>query len=272
MKKEKARWKWNLSLALVFLMICPFVVFNGISSSSSRNQNAVNSKICPVQVQSQQHFIFASADSADLQCPRQEPRNSNNADLNLTDKGNDSSFTFWQQLFYDYEILAAVVFVHRTTDTSPAYSADTAGAISRRPPKYIKKLFPGLKRERWRRMTIAFSKNALLRDIFYRFDRGRAMCTFMETISFVLNATFVGSVKYTIFVMRFSFALLIFWIRYAVILTRYHTNMFRLKIIHQFICIRLRCSLMRWQLMLRLRALCFCICYPFAIHASPEKF
>ena len=50
MKKEKARWKWNLSLALVFLMICPFVVFNGISSSSSRNQNAVNSKICPVQV------------------------------------------------------------------------------------------------------------------------------------------------------------------------------------------------------------------------------
>jgi len=151
MKKEKARWKWNLSLALVFLMICPFVVFvfNGISSSgSSRNQNAVNSKICPVQVQSQQYFIFASADSADLQCPRQEPKNRNNADLNLTDKGNDSSFTFWQQLFYDYEILAAVVFVHRTTDTSPAYSADTAGAISRRPPKYIKKLFLGLKQKR----------------------------------------------------------------------------------------------------------------------------
>ena len=149
---KKARW----NLSLVMLMICPFVVFYYISS----NQNAVNSKICTVQVQIQRDFIFASAHTADLQCPRHEPRNS--IDLNLSDKGNDSSYTFWQRLFYDYEILATVVFVHRTRDTSPAYTADTAGATSRRPPKYIKKRFPGLKRERWRRMTIAFSKNALL--------------------------------------------------------------------------------------------------------------
>ena len=83
-----------------------------------------------------------------------------------------------------------------------------------RPPKHVKKLLPGIKRKRWESMIIAFSKNDLLKDIFYR------RCN-QRSIASVLDMVFCDVFNYINVLTEYYCTLFGFWVHYIIIVARY---------------------------------------------------
>eukprot|EP00985_Skeletonema_marinoi_P026511 scaffold20604_cov84-Skeletonema_marinoi.AAC.1 len=100
-------------------------------------------------------------------------------------QGNASSLAVFQQLLY--ELLAAAV----THVISPI----TFKSIRNHIPRSIKKQFPGMNCSRWKVMSLALSKNACLRDIFFRCRRKISIADYVEMVGFSLKAEVVFQVS-----------------------------------------------------------------------------
>ena len=172
-------------------------------------------------------------------CPRAETRYKIVA--KKRDIRSNSSLVVFKRLLY--EIVAAALSRHTTTMLPKRATSHK----TQRPPKRIKKRWPGLKRNRWRDMSLAFSKNALL-HIFYRSNRNSySIAHFLGLIGCALRAAAVCYVVNTIILARYSFAISVFWTRYTVISTRYYFHCFWHNKIIQF-----RRMQLQWRLFLLL--------------------
>ena len=165
-------------------------------------------------------------------------------------QGNASSLTVFQQLLY--ELLAAAV----THVISPI----TFKSIRNHIPRSIKKQFPGMNCSRWKVMSLAFSKNACLRDIFFRCRRKISIADYVEMVGFSLKAEVVFQVMY-----------MVFYVHYAIALSRYHLTLLIFKMILRLERLHLQLQYMRLQLRLRLQVLVFRMCHPFEIHTSFDQ-
>ncbi len=122
-----------------------------------------------------------------------------------------------------YEIVAAAVSRHATTMLP---KRATSQHKTQRPPKRIKKHWPGLKRNKWRDMSLTFSKNALL-HIFYRSNQNSySIADFLQLIGCSLRAAAVCHVANAIILARYSVAISVFWTQYTLICTRYYFHCF----------------------------------------------
>ena len=89
------------------------------------------------------------------------------------------------------------------------------GRHPKRPPKHVKKHLPGIKRKRWKSMSVAFSNNDLLGDIFY----GR--CN-RRPVSVALDMVFYWAFKYIIAFTAYKYSLFRFWMQYVIVIARHH--------------------------------------------------
>lgn len=105
-----------------------------------------------------------------------------------------------------------------------------------RPPKHVKKLLPGIKRKRWESMIIAFSKNDLLKDIFYR------RCN-QRSIASVLDMVFCDVFNYINVLTEYYCTLFRFWVHYIIIMARYHLNCRWQNICSRLRVLHLKCRL-----------------------------
>ena len=214
----------NLPLLLI-LCICPF----GFHSIGTCNQAKTlnthrpsdDNAVCPL-IDSGFRGELLSTDDLSL-CPWKEGENEIGPDKRDTEGRSPSfsSLTALQRLIY--EIVAGAATARHASSTLP----NSATADDKRPPKHIKKLFPGLKRKRWKAMLLSFSENYLLGYIFYRsYQRHCSIADFIGMIGCALRDASVCYVANVIVLLRYSFALSIFWTRYTFICTRYHLRYF----------------------------------------------
>jgi hypothetical protein len=120
-------------------------------------------------------------------------------------------------------------------------------------------------------MTLAFSKNAYLRDIFYGYHRKVNISDFCEMVICTLKVEVVFSVTYFITFVRYTLVLVVLWMHYAIALARYHLTLLMFKLLLKLECMHMRLQYVRLQLRLYLRALVIFLCYPFAIHTSFDQ-
>ena len=144
-----------------------------------------------------------------------------------------SSLTALQRLFY--ELVAAAVARYAVTTLS------NSATSHQHVPKHIKKRLPGLKRKRWREMSLSFSRNALLLHIFY--GSHRKHCSIADFIGLICHSLRVTttvfvrcSIALSIFWARYAIALSLFWVRYTVFCTRHNLRCFCHRKKTQFRC------------------------------------
>jgi len=160
----------NLLLLAILCCVCP----------SPFDSNANENRICVNVETSNTHTNVATIIPSDTMCAvidsgfRNEPlsadvrlpvcpraETSYKIDAKKRDIRSNSSLVVFKRLLY--EIVAAAVSLHITTMLPKR--------ATQRPPKRIKKRWPGLKRNKWRDMALTFSKNNALLHIFYRSNR-----------------------------------------------------------------------------------------------------
>ena len=165
-------------------------------------------------------------------CTREERENKIGPDKRIT-KGRSPSFSSLatlQRLIYEIVAGAAAARHEATKLLHNATSHD------KRPPKRIKKLFPGLKRKRWKSMSIAFSKTDLLGDIFY----GR--CN-QRPIAITLDMVLCAKCNYIIAITEYKSKLFRFWAQYIIIIATYCLNCLWQNICSQVRVVHLKCRL-----------------------------
>lgn len=256
----------TISQLLIFC-ITPFA-FNALSCSSPYYGTSIDTDIISTEephdartvsfayntICTIEHDFIGGFASTNPPCPLHKLRN-------RMDQGKTSSLTVLQQLIY--EILAATV----THVISPI----VATTLRQHPPRNIKKLFPGMNRSKWNKMTLAFSKNAYLRDIFYGYHRKVNISDFVEMVICTLKVEVVFSVTYFITFVRYTLVLVVLWMHYAIALARYHLTLLKFKILLKLACVHMRLQYMWLQLRPYLQALFIVLCYPFTIHASFDQ-
>ena len=124
-----------------------------------------------------------------------------------------SSLTALQRL--TYELVAAAVARHAATALS-----NNCATGQQHAPKHIKKRLPGLKRKKWKEISLSFSRNALLRNIFY--GSHRRHCSIADFLQLICHTLRFTSAVF----MRYSIAVSVFWVRYAAIRTRHSLHCF----------------------------------------------
>lgn len=131
-----------------------------------------------------------------------------------------------------------------------------------RPPKYIGKRFLGLRRDAWERLSLAFSHNNYLRQIFFCIVvTDRRLCSFVDMIFYPVTCRISRMALFT----KYIFALTLFWLHYIVFIVRVKYNFSYIRVYT-----RLRWSCAKLWLMQRLEIPLVRLCYLMAIHKSPD--
>ena len=204
-------------IPLVILCILPFafcaigayreVKTVNIHRASSNNVTSSNNAVCALD---DSEFGSGPGSAALPLCPLEESEDEIGPNDGFE---GSSSLTVLQRL--TYELVAAAVSHHAATALS-----NSANDCQQHAPKHIKKRLPGLKRKRWREMTLSFSRNALLRYIFY--GSHRRHCSIADFLRLICHTLRFTSAVF----MRYSIAVSVFWVRYAAICTRHSLHCF----------------------------------------------
>ena len=185
-------------LSLLILSICPFV-FHVIGSACSGNETVNGHKA------SSSNLVCALVDAecgsdlrsvSDLFCPREGKQ--------YRRVKHTLSLTSIQRLIY--ELVAAAVVLHATLSNNATGKQHV--------PKGIKRRFPGLKRKKWREMSVSFSRNILLWSIFYGYHQ-RHCCSIADFFRLIFHSMRAVSVLF----VKYSIAMSICWVRYAIALS-----------------------------------------------------
>ena len=128
---------------------------------------------------------------------------------NFNSDGNGRNWTVFQKVWYDM------------CACDDPFNYHSWRRRRRRPPRQLRKRHPGLKRKKWREMSMALFRNAALNHLFCgRHKTMMSMADFINLAFSIPRAEVTYWVQYSIMMVQYSVAVSTFWLYYSLFLAR----------------------------------------------------